>query len=498
MNEIRAFVGHSFLEGDASLVANFLKYFDRIAKLNPNFSWEHAEAAEPRLLADKVLSLVANKNVFIGICTKKERAIANSGLITPIFKPTSRMAKEEEFQWKTSDWIIQEIGLAKGRGLDLILLLEDGIREPGGLQGDVEYISFDRNAPEKCFGKILEMITALTPRIAAKSTISPETKSSDIEAKDGKSDSQISDELVPQASWDRKKYDEAIFRAIIAGKNDAARAIDRSYIATDDAKQGDNVITWAARNEWLRISYSKGETLDRLKNLAKENPQNVKVLDFLARAFAEYDQNAEAAVKYDEAAKQAADEKDKARYTGLAAIEYARDGQRTKAVDIIQQLRSTVGGDLDQQLTFLKTLRKISEIEKDDIGLIASMEGIVDLAPDDMDVRFSLAHKHFEMGNREVAYSHYRKIPYQLRQAGTWNNLGVLFDNFKMPGKAVQAYRELAKMGETLAMSNLGYKYFNAGFLPEAQAECDKAFALKNYHKQSASPTFYSLKRLND
>jgi hypothetical protein len=114
MNEIQAFVGHSFVEEDAELVDKFLKYFDRIARLHPQFSWEHAEAAEPRVLSEKVLSLMANKNVFIVICTKKGRTISDSSLKSVTFQPTYRKAKEEEFQWKTSDWIIQEIGLARG------------------------------------------------------------------------------------------------------------------------------------------------------------------------------------------------------------------------------------------------------------------------------------------------------------------------------------------------------------------------------------------------
>src|ERR1039458_5587345 len=104
------------------------------------------------------MSLIANKNVFIGICTKKERVIKANSLFAPLFQPNYLKAKAEDFQWKTTDWIIQDIGLAKGRGLELVLLLEDGNREPGGLQGDVEYITFERNAPEKSFSKILEMI----------------------------------------------------------------------------------------------------------------------------------------------------------------------------------------------------------------------------------------------------------------------------------------------------------------------------------------------------
>jgi hypothetical protein len=33
--------------------------------------------------------------------------------------------RESERVWKTSDWIIQEIGLAIGKGVKLILLIEE-------------------------------------------------------------------------------------------------------------------------------------------------------------------------------------------------------------------------------------------------------------------------------------------------------------------------------------------------------------------------------------
>jgi hypothetical protein len=75
MNEIRAFIGHSFTEDDSLLVGRFLKIFDQVAALHPRFSWQHAEAAEQKLLADKVISLLRDKNLFISICTRKEYVI---------------------------------------------------------------------------------------------------------------------------------------------------------------------------------------------------------------------------------------------------------------------------------------------------------------------------------------------------------------------------------------------------------------------------------------
>ena len=80
MSEIRAFVGHSFTSDDADVVRKFLTYFEQLSNSAIGFSWDHAEEAEPRVLADKVRALFANKNVFIGICTKKEYVIAPTAL----------------------------------------------------------------------------------------------------------------------------------------------------------------------------------------------------------------------------------------------------------------------------------------------------------------------------------------------------------------------------------------------------------------------------------
>jgi hypothetical protein len=122
MDEIKAFVGHSFAPDDAAVVDAFLRYFDDINRFHPLFSWVHAQEAEPRELVDKVLSLLEGRNLFIGICTKKERVISPGALKSGLFSMNSLVGKESDFQWKTSDWVIQEIGLAKGQGMALMLL----------------------------------------------------------------------------------------------------------------------------------------------------------------------------------------------------------------------------------------------------------------------------------------------------------------------------------------------------------------------------------------
>ena len=114
MSLIKAFVGHSFTEEDAEVADKFLKFFARLEKMNTGFSWVHAEAAEPKQLADKVLSLIEDRNLFIGICTRKELAVRHEKLSNvPFLK--MQLVSTEDFEWKTSDWIVQEIGLATGK-----------------------------------------------------------------------------------------------------------------------------------------------------------------------------------------------------------------------------------------------------------------------------------------------------------------------------------------------------------------------------------------------
>jgi len=165
MTEIRAFVGHSFSEEDDPVVRAYLDYFDEIKNMGIGFTWDHAKAAETKDLAAKVLNKIQDKNLFIGICTKKESVVDPENLKPAIFNKRRLTGDASNFQWKTSDWIVQEIGLAIGRGMQLMLLLEQDVRRPGGLQGNHEYIFFNRNAPERSFQQILETLRSLMPKM---------------------------------------------------------------------------------------------------------------------------------------------------------------------------------------------------------------------------------------------------------------------------------------------------------------------------------------------
>jgi hypothetical protein len=159
---IKAFVGHSFADNNREVVRGFLDFFDKVVKLGLGFSWDHAEPAEPKELSLKVKEKMDGKNLFIGICTSREKVIDNNKLDTVPLINNRFWGHKNDFSIKTSDWVLQEIGFAVGRKMNLIIFLEEGVKFPGGIQGNLEYITFNREYPDRCFGKLIEMLQALT------------------------------------------------------------------------------------------------------------------------------------------------------------------------------------------------------------------------------------------------------------------------------------------------------------------------------------------------
>ena len=498
VNEIRAFVGHSFTSNDTPIVEKFLKIFAQLSNMLPYFTWTHAEAAEPKEVGAKVLRILADKNVFIGICTKKERVIADSDLTPQLFSPAYLKGHQSKFGWKTSDWIIQEIGLAIGRELNLILLVEKDVQRPGGLQGNVEYIEFERDAPERVFGKILEMITALSPKVPG-TAVEHVSKSSEPSA--GKAEPQPSDSsdwTTPKTSWGRDDYELAYFHKIVLHDEEGASAIDEAYRATTNASEGNNLSSWQAHNESTKLEFGEGGSLPALESLAKAHPDNGMVLYYLARGYQHFGNYAKAAIAFEAAAQQEKTDVAKAiRHLGRAALAHAQDGQMSLEADLVAKIRTRLKETGEGEIDFLHAILSLAELRNEDYVELGVRERIVEIEPSDISARFSLAYKHSNCGNPDLAFLHYLKIPFGKRDQITWNNLGVEFDKFSMPAKSVAAYRRAEAKGETLAMSNLAWKLMAAGFIPEAQKLCDAAILIHDYHK-NVGQTIARIKNIDE
>jgi tetratricopeptide (TPR) repeat protein len=493
MSKLKAFVGHSFTTEDEPIVRSFLKFFEQVKDMDIGFTWQHAEPAEPKVLAAKVLGLMEGKNLFIGICTKKEVVIATNRLKKAFFNKDVLKAREEHFSWKTSDWIIQEIGLAKGRGMDLILIVENGLRQPGGLQGDLEYIPFDREAPEKSFGKILEMIHALMPKAAALASEEVDIRSTSEEKQEPK-ENEGGDRYMPKPEWNRRQFEFALMHTIAIDNSKASKEIYVSYLGTEDGKIQENIESWEAYREYVQLKFGKGGRLARLQEMVKIYPKNSKLQWYLGKGYQEYDDYEKAGACFIAAAEVSADDETQITNYRDAATAFARTGNTDGAKGVLHKMQALAKKVEDGESILLNTVLDIAERADDKDRIFGLTERLLQLHPEDSNARFQLAFKYAETGHHDLALLHYLKIPYQERASGTWNNLGVEFDHFELNYKSVKAYQKAEELGETLAMSNLAQKLIRSGFLSEAESICERAMEIKDYHKNVG----YAITRIKD
>jgi tetratricopeptide (TPR) repeat protein len=246
--------------------------------------------------------------------------------------------------------------------------------------------------------------------------------------------------------------------------------------------QGFGEAEWDGRIEWLRLLFSKQADFEKLKALADENPKSSLLRIYVARGYDEVDEHEKAAEAFQMAASVVEDENDRALYDADAAIQYARAGQFTRGLTIFENAKKIAKDNETLSKTIAEDLRTLAQIEKEDELELASLERCVELRPADWQLRFNLAYKHSQCGNNDMALHHYIKIPSQLRDAATWNNLGVSFSNFDMPAKSTSAFQRAENQGDTLAMSNLGFRLLRAGFVDDAANRAKKAIKLETYH----------------
>ena len=496
MTEIRAFVGHSFTEHDEAVVDVFLKFFATVQNAL-SFSWVSALPAEPTELAAKVLKLLEDRNVFIAICTKKQRSIAPDQLSPTPFRRGFLKGRTEQFVWKTSDWIIQEIGLAIGRGLRIILLLETGVAKPGGLQGDVEYIEFSRHTPQACFTKILEMLTALLPKVTSPAAPIPDPRSAPAEDERTAEELQAADWWRPTPEWTQERYDFVLMHLIGTGDVEKLQILNEAYDKSGFKSDNDNAARWEALTAFYRLLMGTDGTIAQLRVLAAANPESAAVQEQFANGLVFIGEEQTAAREFEKAAAKTQTAEKQQMLLSQSARAFAKAKQDGESSRVIAKMRATAEDRPGLEPYILRTLAELSRERGDTSGSLPPLERLLELVPDDFDARFSLAYAHSQNSNDALALLHYTKIPERERGGATWNNLGVSSDAVGLPTRAVDAYRKAQNAKETLAMSNLASKFLKVGFLTEAVALCDEALRFENPHK-NVGRTWTEAKELPD
>jgi hypothetical protein len=127
------FVGQSFAPRD-EVVNRVIRKF--LASMGLEVVTGERPAA--RSISEKVKARIEAADIFVGIFTCRERFAAGG-------------------EWSTSMWVVDEKAYAIALDKKLVLIKEVGVQSIGGLQGDYEYLEFDRAHLEELLLKLIEV-----------------------------------------------------------------------------------------------------------------------------------------------------------------------------------------------------------------------------------------------------------------------------------------------------------------------------------------------------
>ncbi|MBL7177103.1 MAG: tetratricopeptide repeat protein [Desulfobacteraceae bacterium] len=487
MEKINAFVGHSFIDEDKNVVEAFTSYFDSLKGALP-FDWDHAEKAEPIALSEKVREKMEGKNLFIGIFTKKDcRVIPDKLKNVPIAK--KKYASEADFSWGVSDWIIQESGYALAKDMKLLFLVEKDIGELAGLQGDLEYVPFNRENPTLSFDKIMQMIGKILPEkkisepISKEKTMPPDDKEKSIEEEEEEHEDEQKLVDTPISKFRRS---HRILSKLIITEKDFTKGEKELDKIIEDYKDDDTFdeIFWKStcHRMMCKAGYSVG--FSKLEKLAEDNPEETFPLSCLGGANKEYNRYSESALQYMKAAGREKKRLPQLEFIGNASESYALDGNFKEAYGVLLEEFHDSQLENSQYHSLYMNLANVAKKAKNDTLFTAFSEKALEYSPADDDIRFNLAYRYSEIENKPFALYHYKILCDHHEDAAHLNNIGVTYGNLGMKSKSVYSYKKAAnEYRYTLAMSNLSNLYINQGMLDEAEDILNKAREEKNYHE---------------
>jgi tetratricopeptide (TPR) repeat protein len=482
VENINAFIGHSFEEVDREIVRAFLDYFTTLSN-SPglNFCWEHAEEAQTMAISKKVKEKILGKNLFIGIFTKKERVIKNHLLKKSLLKPKVLVSDESNYEWKTSDWVLQELGYCLGKEMSAIILLEKGVRPISGLQADHEYIEFDRTNPTLSFERIFQQISSNIYKPSSDEVSSEATKELNEEQKDiSISKAKITDWKNPDSNWDDIDYWVGLWFSV-KEKDSSSEA--KIYLAFKKKYEGNLAETalWEAKYLNIKHRFLNQSPISAIKKLIKDNPD---VIDLHLELTEAYERFSSYELAFNECE------------IAIKASKEFNFYHLSKAVDLLEKSKGAEFARSYLKPYFNKSYKSLMDkynllklygnLNKEDFPnvFLSLAEAALAIEPDDSGLRFDLAYKYSELDLFEFSAYHYKILVKTAPSETHWNNLGVAYGNLNLNTKSIDAYLQSSKLDGTLAKSNLANKLLSIGFAEQAKQLCIKAMTIEDYDKR--------------
>ncbi|HHT9146337.1 MAG: hypothetical protein Q7J76_08830 [Candidatus Brocadiaceae bacterium] len=472
MNKVKAFVGYSFDDKDESVVRKFLNYFSTLSELGL-LEWDDAKKVEAKAVSEKVKEKMKGKNVFIGIFTAKKMQIQPSKLKeNTFFKKNCFSVLKTDFQWSTSEWIIQESGYALGKEMTLMFLVEDGLTDLRGLQGNIELIPFSRRNPELCFCKINEIISSLVKQQAKTGEeVIEKSKPQEIT----KTEKTLEETPLELKEEETKDIIGKLISAIKNGDEKTEVALYEKKLKECEGNK-DKEINFKSLYYAIRHNFKAADELENLLKLSQDNPEYSQPHYWRGVLLENYHDYEKAYDEFSQAAIKSKDDIDKTANLCKASTALIKAKKYTQAREIIlKRFQEINKNSTREHVELLKTLAKIELAEGKTDRYFSFCENALKLNPSDADLRFELASTYSKYDKHSSSLHHYKILSENVPNSAKWNNLGVVYSNLELGGKAVAAYLKSKEAGGTTSVGNLAHRLIDAGFLNEARSTLQEA-----------------------
>lgn len=461
MQKITAFVARSFASTDDYKIQPILNFLDSFRSVG--FVWQTAKPAEVESVSKKVRDMIDASDVFVGILTRRY----------PVYKLDTRLKAAYQIlighlpvgTWTSPSWVMQESGYALKGGRKLVLFRESGVEVPG-LQGDLEYITYDPSKPAEAFQRANEMINSL---IAGATGTKVEVV---VRAEDkGPLVSYPSPEIEAPTEKPETLGRKFAKRLAAVRKRDweTAQSLHEKGLEEIKKEKPELEVFWQAT--YLRSRFQSGDigALDTLKSFAEKNQSNSMPAALLASCLRDLREYREAASWYLHAASLCKDDESVGFEVQAArCLEYGDklDESMGTLLRLWKEKKPQTAKAKTQVLSALYgVLRKSGGIfQAFSIGEMALQE-----SPGDSGLRFSIAYDFENSGYGSLSLHHYKVICENCPENdAAVNNLGVAYDRCDLPALCSAAYRRAYVLGHTLAASNLGRLYLKIGMTDDA------------------------------
>jgi len=174
----------------------------------------------------------------------------------------------------------------------------------------------------------------------------------------------------------------------------------------------------------------------------------------------------------------------KSKITSAISECYYELGDAKKSESIIWDLYNTLN-DQQAKCSCLRSLAELYNKQKLPFLRALVLEKAIEFEPNNIDILFALAYSYSICDLKALGMLHYKTLLFFDAQAGyARNNLGVGYQNFRMPLKANKEYYKAFEKGNTLAGGNLASNLIENGFYDEAKKIIEEAKKIDNYNNK--------------